>query len=552
MKKTTLTLLLSFLSTVFFAQSVKRIEKLKDAWDLAITYTGEIKDGKPNGMGVAKYASGNTLRYVGSFLNGMCNGKGTMFFDNDAFLTGEWKNGKLNGKGANLMASGDLYIGEFANGVKNGKGIVFFKDNSVILGSYSDDKLNGRAINFWKDGTIISDIEYRDDKRNGKGYQYEVKTKKLYEGEWRDDKWVQAATPSFSSFLKSSSFVGEMTDDHILIGPTNSDHFLTDSSYYYDLKKLKRYFGKYENGHLRNGFIARDDSTRFYGPLNDKGASGYCYDFKFKKFYSEGNYINDFLNGQILDLDLEKKSVYYGSAVDGSFTGKAYFFNEKGTMYAGDYLKGRFTGNGYKLETNGRYTSGTWEDGKILKLTSVITPEGEIISANPKTFAEGLNIAIKSYPGIFDNIYGEVVLDDDLLEELQEIDKDFALTFTHSLVKIPGSTGKDVIAEDFDENTFYYSKFLQTDNAAKAKAKYNELATQLQSAVITNKLITGKQKLVGKVIPPDISKDKTESEFTISGSGSDFKNFKVWLRLRKNDDDIYTVEILLGEKTDDF
>jgi hypothetical protein len=92
---------------------------------------------------------------------------------------------------------------------------------------------------------------------------------------------------------------------------------------------------------------------------------------------------------------------------------------------------------------------------------------------------------------------------------------------------------------------------LQTADAAKAKAKYNELATQLQSAVITNSFLTGKQKLTGKVVPPNTSNEKTESEFTISGDSSDFEDFKVWLRLRKSGNK-YVVEILLGEKTEDF
>jgi hypothetical protein len=187
----------------------------------------------------------------------------------------------------------------------------------------------------------------------------------------------------------------------------------------------------------------------------------------------------------------------------------------------------------------------------VKKLTSVATPSGEVISGSPKNFAEGLNTAIKSFPDVFDNIYGDVVLEDDVLTEMEEIDKDDALTLTYSLVNIPGSLGKDLIAEDYDENTFYYSKFLRTSDAAKAKAKYNELATQLQSAGITNSFLTGKQKLTGKVMPPDTSKEKTESEFTISGGSSDFENFKVWLRLRKVDNE-YVVEILLGEKTEDF
>ena len=220
-------------------------------------------------------------------------------------------------------------------------------------------------------------------------------------------------------------------------------------------------------------------------------------------------------------------------------------------MFVGDYVKGRINGNGYRLESNGRLTVGIWEDGVIKKLTSGTTASGEVISGTPKNFVEGLNAAIKSYPDIFDNIYGDVILDEDVLTEMEEIDEDAVLTFTYSLVNIPGSLGKDLIAEDSDENTFYYSKFLRTRDAAKAKAKYNELATQLQSSVITNSFLTGKQKLTGKVLPPDTSKDKTESAFTISGAGSDFEDFKVWLRLRKVGNE-YVVEILLGEKTEDF
>ena len=549
MKKIITFLFFVIVSTILFAQNVKKIEILKDGWDVPYSYTGEIKDGKPSGMGVAKYKSGNTVRYVGSFLNGMYNGKGTMFFNNGAFLTGEWKNGKLNGKGSFLSGTGILYIGEFVNGVKEGKGIFFYKDNGMIVGNFSNDKLNGRCIQIFTDGSVISDVNYKDDKRNGMGYQYEIKSKKLYEGEWIDDKWVQSSTPSFSSFLKSPTLIAEATANHILAGPTNKDKFLIDSSYYFDLKKGKRYFGYYVAGHLKNGVII-GDSTRFWGPIGDKGASGYCYDFKTKKFYSEGNYTDDLLNGQILDLDLAKQTAYYGGAINGEFTGKAYFFNDQGTMYVGDYVKGRINGNGYKLETNGNLTVGIWENGQVKKLTSITTPDGEVIPGNPKNFAEGLNIAIKSYPDIFDNIYGDVVLEDDVLTEIEAIDEDGALTFTYSLVNIPGSIGKNLVAEDFDENSFYYAKFLQTADAAKAKAKYNELGAQIQSAVISNSFLPGKIKLTGKIVAPDTSKSKTESEFVLEDS-DDFEDFKVWLRLRKSGKE-YVVEILLGEKTEDF
>ena len=551
MKKITTFLFFVNLSSILFAQNVKRIENIKDGWNVSVNYTGEIKDGKPNGMGVATYKSGNAIRYVGSFVNGMYNGKGTMFFKEGVFLTGEWKNGKLNGKGSFFSESGVLYIGEFVNGVKEGKGILFYKDNGMVMGGFSNDKQTGRGYQIFADGSVISDVIYRDDKRNGTGYQYEIKTKQLYEGEWSDDKWVHSGPASFTSFLKSPSLIAEVTDDHILAGPTNKENLLVDSSYYYDLKKSKRYFGYYVNGHLSNGVII-GDSTRFWGAINEKGATGYCYGFKYNKYYSEGNYENDLLNGsRILDIDLAKQTAYYGGAVNGEFTGKTYFYNNQGTMFVGDYVKGRINGNGYRLEANGRLTVGIWDNGVVKKLMSVTTPSGEIISGSPKNFAEGLNTAIKSFPDVFDNIYGDVVLEEEVLTEMEEIDEDDVLTFTYSLINIPGSLGKNLIAEDFDENTFYYSKFLRTSDAAKAKAKYNELATQLHSAVITNSFLTGKQKLTGKVLLPDTSKDKTESEFTISGDSSDFEDLKVWLRLRKTGNE-YVVEILLGEKTEDF
>jgi hypothetical protein len=54
MKKITTTLFFFIVSTILFAQNVKKIENLKDGWDVSITYTGEIKDGKPKWNGCCK------------------------------------------------------------------------------------------------------------------------------------------------------------------------------------------------------------------------------------------------------------------------------------------------------------------------------------------------------------------------------------------------------------------------------------------------------------------------------------------------------------------
>jgi hypothetical protein len=198
-----------FFSLIVNAQNVKRISDLKDGWGLTFTYTGEVRDGKPNGMGVAHYSSGNVTRYVGSFVNGVYDGKGTMLFSNGAMLTGTWKNWKLNGKGANLTESGSLYIGEFADGVKNGQGILLSGNNDIAKGNFKNDKKDGRCISIWDDGSIVSDLNYIQDKRTGTGYQYEIKSKKLYQGEWKDDKWAQPNTVNFKSFLAATDFTSQ-------------------------------------------------------------------------------------------------------------------------------------------------------------------------------------------------------------------------------------------------------------------------------------------------------------------------------------------------------
>jgi hypothetical protein len=551
MKKITGVLLLICISTILFSQNVKKINGLKDAWGVEYNYTGEIKDGKPNGIGVATYTNTSVLRYAGSFSNGMYSGKGTIFFTDGIFLTGNWKNGKLNGKGANFTSNKSLYIGDFADGQKNGKGVFINSNNDIYLGTYLNDKLHGRSLAVWNSGNIISDAEYREDKRNGVGYQYEVKSKKLFEGEWKDDKWVQTATPGFSSFLKSPVLKSEMSNDRILVGTTNSAGKMIDSSYYYDLVKKKKYIGYFENGSLRSGLILRDDSTVFYGTLNDKGASGYGYSFKFNNYYSEGNYVNDLLSGMVTDIDLAKKTVYYGNAVDGKFSGKANFINGSGTIFSGDYVSGRFTGNGFKLETNGRYTLGSWEDGQVKKLTTVITPEGDVISGMPKTFADGLNSVIRTYPNLFGDIFGDIVDDEELSEEMEELSLDYFPDFNYSLITLPGSIGKNLVADDYDGTFYYYARFLQTDNVAKAKAKYNELHNLILAAPIGSNMLTGKQKLTGKLEPANLTGNITETKYSLSGDDNDFLDCKVWLRLRQVGNE-YIVEIMVGEKPDDY
>jgi len=530
--------------------SVTILRNQTDAWGLTYTYIGEVKNGKPNGMGIAKYSSGNVKRYVGSFVNGMYSGRGTMLFADGEFLTGTWSNNKINSKGANLTNDGTFYVGDFKNGVKSGHGTMIYKNNAFMVGGFADDKLNGRCINLWADGNIISDNIFVNNKRNGTGFQYEAATKKLYEGEWRDDQWLQATTASFASFLEHPDFTGESNTQHILMGPVTTKGFLKDTSFFYDLPNHKRYFGYYTQGKLDEGLLIGDDSTRFIGALDDNGARGYCYDFKFGSYYSEGNYTNDLLDGDILDINLKKNTVYYGQAVAGAFTGKAHFFNDKDAMYVGDYKNGSFTGQGYRLESNGKFVQGTWDDGKVVKATSIVSSSGESISPAPKTLSEALNIVAKDYPDHYDNISGSLSDDEDYLDWADTLsDNDYSDLY-YSLIGFPGTANKDFIVTDFDSTNYYIAKFIDTKDAAKACAKYDEVAKQLQACSFTNKYIKTPIKLKGIVKRVSASSEKVVSELSLATTSSDYKNFHTWLVFDKDKDGNYFVRLDVGEKPD--
>ena len=90
-------------------------------------YKGEVKESKPNGLGIMTYPGGK--RYLGEWKQGKKNGHGTTTLMNGIRYVGVYKNDKMwnvtkyNGEGK--------YLGEFKNGyVWNG--IVYDKNGSFL------------------------------------------------------------------------------------------------------------------------------------------------------------------------------------------------------------------------------------------------------------------------------------------------------------------------------------------------------------------------------------------------------------------------------------
>ena len=84
------------------------------------TYTGSLKDGRPNGQGRLQFRSGEL--FEGHFLDGALEGKGLHVDVAGNRYEGDFRNGKPHGEGRLAETTGDIYVGSFANGLKNGEG----------------------------------------------------------------------------------------------------------------------------------------------------------------------------------------------------------------------------------------------------------------------------------------------------------------------------------------------------------------------------------------------------------------------------------------------
>ncbi len=533
MKTIALLLLACLVATGTFSQTTGRIEGLKDAWGVSYNYVGEIKNKQPNGVGVAIYTGGNTVRYAGGFVNGIFTGKGAILFTDGTFLSGDWKNGKLNGKGTDLNTSGDIYVGEFIDGKRNGKGTFVYKDKSFLTGSMKNDTYEGRCIFVNATGTTLADNIYSNGKKNGTGYQYELDTKKLFEGTWSNGDWVSSGTASYNSFLKDSRFYSEKTNDQVIIGCLNANKRLEDTSFFYDLKNAKRYFGYCTDGYLADGIIVRD-STVFFGKSGTNGAHGNCSLYKLSKYYDEGNYVNDLLEGDnAMSIDLDRKTVYYGGTKKGFFTGKAWFVNRFNEVHNGYFESGKFTGDGYIVYNTGKTVKGTFDDGLAVKVVSFTDENGASIDMKPKSFETALNLVV-----------GE--LNNDLVvfkgPEDTTLYGDDYYSAEKSFVSFPGSAGSNFVFEDFAFYIGYCADFYIGKSFQSAKAAYEKLCNDIAASNIHLKGSVPFRP--GGTIEAAKETGTTRTKFSLPGS--DLSAYSVYAEL-KNESGNYTVRMVAGD-----
>lgn len=104
------------------------------------TYTGQWKDGFPDGRGESKAPGNSNESYVGEWKRGKKHGFGLQNFKSGDSYEGDWADGKFQDRGKYVYANGDVFMGIYDKGVKV-SGSFYFKDGRVSTRKWDNGKL---------------------------------------------------------------------------------------------------------------------------------------------------------------------------------------------------------------------------------------------------------------------------------------------------------------------------------------------------------------------------------------------------------------------------
>ena len=132
-------------------------------------YEGQVRNGIPNGKGMFLFA--NNDRYEGDMRNGLPSGRGTFTFVNDSRYTGEVRGGHPHGRGTFVFNNGDVYAGEFYLGQAKGNGSVSLKNGTRCQGVFFNSGLSGKGSCSFRAGSPFKSYsgELRGGTPDGRG-----------------------------------------------------------------------------------------------------------------------------------------------------------------------------------------------------------------------------------------------------------------------------------------------------------------------------------------------------------------------------------------------
>ena len=115
-------------------------------------YRGEVKGGKPHGLGQIKYA--DATLYQGQWKNGLKHGKGTFISPLHAMFQGHFSHNKFEG-GNIYYKNGDTYSGTVrSDTLRDGTGNMHYANGAYYNGSWEDGAREGFGIYIGDEGVV--------------------------------------------------------------------------------------------------------------------------------------------------------------------------------------------------------------------------------------------------------------------------------------------------------------------------------------------------------------------------------------------------------------
>ncbi len=345
------------------------------------TYTGELKNGQPNGDGIS-YQSGN-LMYRGYWKDGYYHGSGAEYYHSSSEFDrriGQWNNGEKYGIFTLYSKNGKEQDQDFGSATTS---TTYSSNNSTNQSIKSSQGASTSSVQSRNEDVVIDPNGYvenfkynqpyretytgyiRDGKPHGFGIEYTGFGKKNYEGNWQNGKY-QGKGKKYNSESGKLIYDGEhangnrhgygigyMVDGRICSGLFDNHNLIKGSMSFPDGYKFD---GEWVRSDPKYGTQSWPSGDKYVGYMQGHSRNGYGTYYKNGKKFYEGQWANN---------------EYHG-------TGKMY--NEDGTLYwegvanNGDLSNGRYAS---KPKSNSVFT---WENVKKV---------ADVLYENRETIKEG-------------------------------------------------------------------------------------------------------------------------------------------------------------------
>jgi hypothetical protein len=357
--------------------------------ELQSKYTGQWKEGKKNGHGIAtkhNFLLGGELmeKYDGNWENGKKSGQATIIEygslgeKEERKLVGDWTwndNDEPSGTGKEYKNGVLVYEGTF----KNGKP---FKTEGCIAG----DCENGHGVFVFPDKTKYIG-QFKNGKKNGQGFELDAK-KGLYTlTTWKDNEVADGYLRIFNTDneivlvleMKDGKPVAGLTDNGVEIGCVKGD--CENGFGHYVWEGGAKYIGEFKDGLFSGYAVVTDANGKFVGKYKDGKRNGYGREFNANNVVNkQGRWISDIFYP---NLTIEKKyskdeKCTVGNCIDGfgifieTFEpgwSDAYrdYVNTYEIKYEGFWIDGEFHGIGYSTDRMNKSNVGHFERGVFKK-----------------------------------------------------------------------------------------------------------------------------------------------------------------------------------------